>query len=125
MKTKIIDEKKNPLFDRKEVILEVESEITPSHIEAGKIISEKFKTSPEVFKIKKIQGNFGSKVFKISANIYSSKEEKENTEAKSKKEKDAGKNIAEEESQEASEDLKKSSEESKKAEEKKVAEEKK
>jgi len=125
MKTKIIDEKKNPLFDRKEVILEVESEITPSHAEVGKIISEKFKTSSEAFQIKKIQGNFGSKIFKISANIYPSKEEKENTEAKSKKEKDAGKNIAEEESQEASEDLKKSSEESKKAEEKKVAEEKK
>ena len=116
MKTKIIDEKKNPLFDRKEVILEVESEITPSHAEVGKIISEKFKTSSEAFQIKKIQGNFGSKIFKISANIYPSKEEKE---------KDAGKNIAEEESQEASKDLKKSSEESKKAEEKKTPEEKK
>ena len=64
MKTKIIDEKKNLLFNRKEVILEVESEITPSHAEAGKIISEKFKTTSEAFKIKKIQGNFGSKVFK-------------------------------------------------------------
>ena len=110
MKTKIIDEKKNPLFDRKEIILEVESEITPSHTEAGKIVSEKFKTSPEVFKIKKIQGNFGSKVFKISANIYPSKEEKENTEAKSKKEKEAEK---------------KSAEESKKTEEKNTPEEKK
>ncbi len=87
MKTEIIDEKKNPLFNRKEVILEVESEITPSHIEAEKIVSEKFKASSETFKIKKIQGNFGSKVFKISVNIYPSKEEKENIEAKPKKEK--------------------------------------
>lgn len=85
MKTKIIDEKRNPLFDRKEVILEIESEITPSHTEAEEIVSEKFKTSPEAFKIKKIQGNFGSKFFKISANIYSSKEGKEDIEVKTKK----------------------------------------
>lgn len=96
MKTKIINEKKNALFNRKEVILEVESEITPSHLEVEKIVSEKFKTSSEAFKIKKIQGNFGSKVFKISANIYPSKEEKENIEAKTKKEKETEKKSAEE-----------------------------
>ena len=95
MKTEIINnlkvtsEKKNPLFNRKEIILEVESEITPSHIEAEKIVSEKFKATSETFKIKKIHGKFGSKVFQISANIYSSKEEKENIEAKPKKEKKA------------------------------------
>lgn len=89
MKIQIIDEKNNPLFNRKEVILEIESEITPSHTEVGKIVSEKFKTSSENFKIKKIHSRFGSKVFKISANIYSSKEEKENIEAKTKKEKKA------------------------------------
>ena len=89
MKTEIIDEKKNPLFSRKEIILEIESEITPSHAEAEKIVSEKFKTSSEAFKIKKIYGNFGSKIFKISANIYPSKEEKENTEPKPKKDKKA------------------------------------
>ena len=104
MDIKIIDEKKNPLFNRKEIVLEVKSEITPSHSEAEKIISEKFKTSSEAFKIKKIYGRFGSKSFRINANIYSSKEEKENTEAKSKEEKEAAQ---------------KSAEESKKAEEKK------
>lgn len=96
METKIIDEKKNPLFNRKEIVLEVGSEITPSHAEAEKIVSEKFKTSPESFKIKKIQGRFGSKTFRINANIYSSKGEKENIEAKSKKEKEAEKKSAEE-----------------------------
>ena len=96
MNIKIIDEKKNPLFNRKEIILEVESEITPSHSEAEKIVSEKFKTSSETFKIKKIQGGFGSKNFRINANIYSSKKEKEEIEAKSKKEKEAAKKIAEE-----------------------------
>ena len=96
MKIEIINEKKNPMFNRKEIILEVESEITPSHIEAEKIVAEKFKTTPEFLKIKKIHGNFGSKTFIIEANIYSSKEEKENIEAKSKKEKEANKKIAEE-----------------------------
>jgi len=96
MNIKIIDEKKNPLFNRKEIVLEVESEITPSHSEAEKIVSEKFKTSSEALKIKKIHGKFGSKTFKINANVYSSKEEKENTEATSKKEKEAEKKIAEE-----------------------------
>ena len=85
MKIQIIEEKKNPLFNRKEVILEIESEITPSNNEAEKIISEKFNAPSETFKIKKIYGKFGSKVFKINANIYPSKEEKENTEAKPKK----------------------------------------
>mgnify|MGYP001564577431 FL=1 len=86
MNIKIIDEKKNPLFNRKEIVLEVESEITPSRSEIEKIVSEKFKASSETFKIKKIQGRFGSKTFKINVNIYSSKEEKEDIEAKSKKE---------------------------------------
>ena len=86
MNIKIIDEKKNPLFNRKEIVLEVKSEITPSRSEIEKIVSEKFKTSSETFKIKKIQGRFGSKTFKINVNVYSSKEEKEDIEAKSKKE---------------------------------------
>ncbi len=90
MKLQIIAEKKNPMFNRKEIILEIGSEITPSHAEAEKIVSEKFKTTPEFLKIKKIQGNFGSKNFKISANIYSSKEEKDNIEAKPKEKKTEG-----------------------------------
>ena len=96
MKTEIIDEKKNPLFNRKEIILEIESNAVPSHVEAEKIVSEKFKSSPDALKIKKIAGKFGSRVFKISANVYSSKEEKESIEAKSKKEKEAEKKSAEE-----------------------------
>ena len=96
MKIQIIDEKKNNLFNRKEIILEVELEITPSHVEAEKIVSEKFNTPSEALKIKKIHSKFGSKTFQISANIYSSKEEKENIEAKSKKEKEVEKKIVEE-----------------------------
>ena len=96
MAAKIIQENQNPLFNRKEVILEVESEITPSHADAEKIVSDQFKAEPSTFKIKKIDGSFGSKVFKISANVYTSQEEKEDIEFKSKKEKEAEKKATEE-----------------------------
>lgn len=89
MEINIIEEKQNPLFNRKEIIFELEAEITPSHVDVEKIISEKFSTQPESFKVKKIEGKFGSKVFKISANIYPSREEKEDTEFKTKQEKEA------------------------------------
>ena len=94
MAINIIEEKQNPLFNRKEVLLEVEAEITPSHVDAEKIISEKFSTQPDAFKIKKIEGSFGSKVFKISANIYPSKAEKDDTEFKTKQEREAEKKAA-------------------------------
>ncbi len=103
METKIIEEKQNPLFNRKEVVLEVKAEITPSFADAEKIISEKFSAQPEVFKIKGIRGSFGSKVFKISANIYPSEQEKDDTETKTKQEKEAEKKAVEEEAKPAEE----------------------
>ncbi|MCK4552941.1 hypothetical protein KAT80_01940 [Candidatus Pacearchaeota archaeon] len=84
----IINEKENKLFNRKEIQINIEAEITPSHEEAKKLISEKFSTQPENIRIKKILGKFGSKVFEISANIYFSEEEKNKTEIFSKKEKE-------------------------------------
>jgi len=82
---KILEQKENPLFKRKEVEVSVDSEITPSHTEVEKLISEKFSTEIENIKIKKIHGKFGSKNFLISAKIYESQEEKDRTEQKSKK----------------------------------------
>jgi len=84
---KIIEQKENLLFKRKEVKISVEAEITPSYIDTEKLISEKFSVSAENIKIKKILGNFGSQTFTIIANIYSSKEDKKNIEPKSKKDK--------------------------------------
>jgi len=83
---KIINEKENKLFNRKEIQINVESEVTPSHEETKKLISEKFSTKPENIRIKKISGKFGSKDFEISANIYSSEGEKNKIEIFSKKE---------------------------------------
>lgn len=81
---KIIDEKENPLFNRKEVRASIEADITPSNADIVKLISEKFSTQPENIKIKKIEGSFGLNNFIIIANIYNSKEDKESIERKSK-----------------------------------------
>jgi len=83
---KILQEKENPLFNRKEIQINVESEVTPSNLDTEKLISEKISTQIENIKIKKILGKFGSKTFTIIANIYDSKEDKDKTEPKSKKE---------------------------------------
>lgn len=83
---KILNEKENPLFSRKEIQVGVEAEITPSHLNVEKLISEKFSIPVENIKIKKISGKFGSKTFIITANIYSSKEDKNKIESEKKKE---------------------------------------
>jgi ribosomal protein S24E len=87
MNSKIIEEKQNPLFKRKEIKIIVESLISPSVKDAEKIISEKFSGSEESVKIKKVGGKFGRNTFLISANIYSSKEDKDKTEQKPKEKK--------------------------------------
>ncbi len=83
---KIIQERENPLFNRKEVVIEIETNITPSKEEAEKLISEKFSVPVENIKIKKVLGKFGLSLFTIEAFIYSSKENKEKMEPKEKKE---------------------------------------
>ncbi|MBA7699350.1 hypothetical protein ES703_108045 [subsurface metagenome] len=66
---KILNEKENPLFSRKEIQVGVEAEITPSHLNVEKLISEKFSTPVGNIKIKKISGKFGSKTFIIPAGL--------------------------------------------------------
>jgi len=77
---KILEEKENQLFNRKEIQASVESEVTPSNSDIGKLISEKLSTQVENIKIKKISGKFGSKTFTVIANIYVSKEDKDKIE---------------------------------------------
>ena len=84
----VIIEKDNKLFNRKEVQINLEAEVTPSHEKAKELISEKFSTQPENIRVKKISGKFGTKIFTISANIYPSEEEKNKIEIFSKKEKE-------------------------------------
>ena len=81
-----LSEKENPFFNRKEISMEIESDVSPKLQDALKTISEKFKIPEENIKIKKIDARFGSRKFIINANIYHSKKEKESLERKSKKE---------------------------------------
>ena len=87
MGLKILTEKENPFFNRKEIEASIEADITPKKSEAEELISKKFSTNPENVKIKGIKGKFGSKDFIITANVYSSKEDRDKT--KSKKENEA------------------------------------
>jgi ribosomal protein S24E len=84
---KVVKDVKNPLFKRKEVELEVGSEIVPSISASEELLSQKFSANKEGIKIKKIKGKFGTKVFSIHANIYSSKDEMESVEGKPKEKK--------------------------------------
>ena len=82
---KIISDVKNPLFKRKEVMVEIESSSSIKKSDAEKIISDKFSATEDSVAVKRISGNFGSKIFHISAFVYDSKELKEQIERKSKK----------------------------------------
>ena len=86
MELKIISEKQNALFNRKEIVAEVEAEVTPSNAEIKKLLYEKFSAPSENIRIQRIEGKFGVKIFTISANIYSSKEDLQKIEYFSKKE---------------------------------------
>ncbi|GAJ12098.1 unnamed protein product, partial [marine sediment metagenome] len=81
---KILEEKENPLFNRREIKFSISAEITPSHQEVEDFISKKFSTQVEAIKIKGIHGSFGSKTFAINANIYKTREDLEKTEPKQK-----------------------------------------
>lgn len=96
MEIKNIKEIENNLFKRKEVVVEVSSESSPSNLDVKKLLSEKFSVPEEAIKIKKIGSSFGSKLFPINANIYSSKDDLDNVEVKTKKEKEAEKKAEEE-----------------------------
>ncbi len=82
---KILEEKENPLFNRKEIKASIEATVTPSHADVKKLICEKFSSQIEKIKIKKISGKFGSRTSIITANIYDSKENLEKTEPKSQR----------------------------------------
>jgi len=87
MNSKILVEKQNPLFKRREIQIIMESPVSPSIKEAEKIVSEKTSSPEENIMVKKVDGKFGRTTFVISANIYKSKEEKDKIEPKPKEKK--------------------------------------
>lgn len=84
METKVINEKQNNLFKRKEVLFEIESDSTPSYPDMENLASKKFSTLKENVKVKGIRGKFGSKKFAISIFIYDSEQDKNEIEPKIK-----------------------------------------
>jgi ribosomal protein S24E len=84
---KVINQRENPLFNRKEAEVMIESDVAPKISEAEAFIAKEFSAHADNVKIRKIKGRFGSKNFMITANIYNSKEDKDKIEKKSKKDK--------------------------------------
>jgi len=72
-----IQEKHNPLFGRKEVVIKIERETPPKKDEAAKMVAEKFSVPEDNIHIEGIHGKFGTEGFTITAEIYNSKEDKE------------------------------------------------
>jgi ribosomal protein S24E len=80
----ILKEKKNPIFNRREIEVNAVMNVSPKIKEAEEFIGKEFSADAENVKIKKIKGRFGSNNFVITANIYSSKEDKDKIETKIK-----------------------------------------
>lgn len=95
MELKNIKENKNLVFDRKEVEVIVSAASSPSNKEVAAFLSKKLNVSEDALKINGIYGQFGSKEFKILANVYKSKEDKNKVERKTKKEVEQEKKDAE------------------------------
>ena len=66
---------KNDLLKRREIIAEIESEKGLSYDEVRKLISEKSRKAEENIDVRRVNGNFGKKVFIIEAYIYDSNED--------------------------------------------------
>lgn len=79
---------RNELFKRQEVEGIVECEKNPGFDEVGKLVSEKMGKPEENLDVYGIKGNFGSKLFHISAYVYDSKEDKDKAEQKTKKQRE-------------------------------------
>jgi ribosomal protein S24E len=85
MELKETKKHENPLFNRKEIVVVVESISSPKIKEVEQALSEKYSLPVENIRVKTIKGNFGSNQFSITANIYSSKEDKDKTEVTARK----------------------------------------
>jgi ribosomal protein S24E len=81
---KIKHEKENPLFSRKEIIVEIKGQTNPKRIDVENSLAERFSSNPDSVKADRIISRFGSDIFTIHARIYKSKEDKDNIEPKIK-----------------------------------------
>ena len=82
MELKIINEKENPLFGRKELVVEIESKVPLKNSEILRSLSEKVKKPEEQVVIKSVRGKFGTHKFVVEGKIYNSKQLREELEGK-------------------------------------------
>ncbi len=83
---KLIQEKENKLFNRKELVYETSfSGTTPKKEEIKKSISEISKSSEDLIVIDKIHQVYGAKTARINAKIYKTPEELKKVEVINKK----------------------------------------
>jgi len=68
---------KNDLMQRRELQISIESDKNPGFAEATKLIADNFKVNEDQIMVENILGNYGSKTFLIKAEIYQSKELKD------------------------------------------------
>ncbi len=85
MEFKLLEDKENPLFNRREMKLEITEEVIPSKESVKEGLASKYSVEKSLIDILNISGKFGVRIFTIKANIYKNQEEMNNTVLKSKK----------------------------------------
>lgn len=85
MELKILHQKENPLFNRKEIEAEIVTNSIPKRTDLINHLAKEFSTIADAVTIGRIKGQFGSNLFSITATIYESAEHKNKTEIKTKK----------------------------------------
>lgn len=88
MEFKIIEERENPLLNRKEITYEIREEIIPSKETVKGELSKKYKFDKDLIEILRISGKFGVKIFEVVVHVYHNKEEMGKTVLRSKKQRD-------------------------------------
>jgi ribosomal protein S24E len=90
MEVKVLEDKENFLFNRKEVKLIAKGEKTPSYDEAAELLSSNFKAEKDNIVVRGVMGKFGRDTFLVSASIYNTKEDKDKFEPKKVEDKKEG-----------------------------------
>lgn len=86
----IIKDFNNKLLKRRELLVSMKVDKTPSMIEAQDAISAGQKADKELVVVKSIRNSFGTRNFEVEAFVYTSVEQKSKTESKPKVKKAAG-----------------------------------
>ena len=75
MEFKVIEEKENPFYERKDIVLEAENvQTTPSRGQVEEFLSKKLGCSEDQVIVHKMDQKFGSKKVVVTARVYSSAE---------------------------------------------------